>query len=54
MLGKPHILSLFLNSFEKKTIKYEHSCKILYIENHSNDIEKQSRLSGHCASFEDM
>ena len=30
MLGKPRILSLFPNSFNKFN-KHEHSCKILYI-----------------------
>ena len=30
MLGKPRILSLFPNSFNKFT-KHEHSCKILYL-----------------------
>ena len=29
MLGKPRILSLYPNSFNK-FIKHEHSCKILY------------------------
>ena len=32
MLGKPRILSLFPNSFNKlKKKKHEHSCKILYV-----------------------
>ena len=31
MLRKPHILSLFLNSF-RKFIKHEHSCNILYLK----------------------
>ena len=32
MLGKPRILSLFPNLFNKKnSIKHEHSCKILYM-----------------------
>ena len=31
MLGKPHILSLFPNSFNK-FIKNEHSCKILFFQ----------------------
>ena len=30
MLGKPRILSLFINSFNKFN-KHDHSCKILYI-----------------------
>ena len=30
MLGKPHILSLFPNKFNKFN-KHEHSCKILYL-----------------------
>ena len=30
MLGKPHILSLFLNSLIN-SIKLEHSCKLLYV-----------------------
>ena len=30
MLGKPCILSLFLNLFNEFN-KYEHSCKILYV-----------------------
>ena len=32
MLNKPHILSLFPNSFNKSII-HEHSCKILYFFN---------------------
>ena len=31
MLGKPRILSLFLNSFNKFN-KHKHSCKILYVD----------------------
>ena len=30
LLGKPHILSLFLNSI-RNSIKHEQSCKSLYI-----------------------
>ena len=30
MLGKPRILSLFFNSFNKFN-KHQHSCKILYV-----------------------
>ena len=32
MPGKPRILSLFFNSFDKFN-KHEHSCKILYLYN---------------------
>ena len=34
MLGKPRILSLFLNSFQN-SIKHEHSCKILCVSSTS-------------------
>ena len=31
MLGKPRILSLFPNSFNKLKIKHEYSCNFLYL-----------------------
>ena len=42
MLGKPRILSLFPNSFNKFN-KHEHSCKILYL---NVDGKTESRKDG--------
>ena len=44
MLGKPRILSLFPNSFNKLN-KHGHSCKILYLINAHADVSSGTRLS---------
>ena len=46
MLGKPRILSLFPNSFNKFN-KHEHSCKILYLLYNKSKLKKHQIIKFH-------
>ena len=53
MLCKPHILSLFLNTFIN-SIKHKHSCKILNVDPDKLASEKQADLDLHCFQEQDV